>query len=77
MEMVDGIVQYMDAGKLPLSVFLDLSKAFHTIDHTILSKQAPYKALFWAPIIYHLYEWYPRCMWLIYCYTLRGQYKSH
>ena len=36
MEMVDRIVQYMDAGKLPLSVFLHLSKAFDAIDHTIL-----------------------------------------
>ena len=35
-ELVDRISQYMDSGKLPLSILLDLSKAFDTLDHSIL-----------------------------------------
>ena len=35
-ELVDIISQYMDSGKLPLSILLDLSKAFDTLDHSIL-----------------------------------------
>ena len=35
-ELIDRIAQYMDSGKLPLSIFLNLSKAFDTLDHSIL-----------------------------------------
>ena len=35
-ELIDRIAQYMDSGKLPLSIFVDLSKAFNTLDHSIL-----------------------------------------
>ena len=33
LELVDRVFQYLDQGKLPLSIFLDLSKAFDTLDH--------------------------------------------
>ena len=33
---MDNIIQDMDMGKIPISVFLDLLKAFDTLDHTIL-----------------------------------------
>ena len=37
--MVDRISQYLDNGKLPITVYLDLSKAFDTINHEILLKK--------------------------------------
>ena len=35
-ELVDRIRLYMDKGQIPLSVFLDLIKAFDTLDHSML-----------------------------------------
>ena len=39
LEMTDIISKTMDSGKIPISIFLDLSKAFDTLDHTILLKK--------------------------------------
>ena len=36
LEFVDRVVMAMDHGKMPLSIFLDLSKAFDSLDHKIL-----------------------------------------
>ena len=36
LEFTDKIVANLEQGKLPLAIFLDLSKAFDTIDHNIL-----------------------------------------
>ena len=36
MEFVDKTMSDIDKGKIPISIFLDLSKAFDTLDHTIL-----------------------------------------
>ena len=35
-EIIDFISKELDNGKLPIGVFIDLSKAFDTLDHTIL-----------------------------------------
>ena len=41
-EFIDRIFQHLDKGKLPLSIFIDLSKAFDTIDHNILIHKLEY-----------------------------------
>ena len=35
-ELIDRITQDLDKGKIPISIFLDLWKAFNTLDHDIL-----------------------------------------
>lgn len=36
LEMIDKIINDMDNNKIPINIFLDLSKAFDTLDHKIL-----------------------------------------
>ena len=35
-EFIDNIIHKLDQGELPISIYLDLSKAFDTLDHDIL-----------------------------------------
>ena len=45
LELIDRITNRMDTNKIPLHIFLDISKAFDTIDHTILLYKLKYYGL--------------------------------
>jgi len=45
LEFVDKLIEMLDNDKTPLAIFIDLSKAFDTIDHTILIKKLEYYGL--------------------------------
>ena len=40
--MIDRITQELDKGNTPLNIFLDLSKAFDTLDHEIMLYKLEY-----------------------------------
>ena len=42
LELADRISQYLDNGEIPIAIFLDLSKAFDTLDHRILLSKLKY-----------------------------------
>ena len=39
LRLIDRIISHLDAGRIPLNIYIDLSKAFHTLDHTTLFKK--------------------------------------
>ena len=45
LELTNRLYKYMDDNKIPISVFIDLSKAFDTIDHSILIHKLKYYGL--------------------------------
>ena len=50
LELVDRVSQYLDCGKISISVFLDMSKAFDTLDHNILIDKLKFYGLTNTPL---------------------------
>ena len=50
LELVDTLLQTLDSGKLPISIYLDLSKAFDTLDHTILINKLKHFGISGTPL---------------------------
>ena len=55
-ELIDRIVTKMDKNDIPINVFLDLPKAFDTIDHNILQNKLAYYGLNGSAL--HLFKRY-------------------
>ena len=55
-ELIDLIIQKLDAGKLPLAIFLDLSKAFDTLNHDILLDQLRFYGI--TSKAFHFFKFY-------------------
>ena len=50
LEFIDKIFKFLDSGKLPLSIYLDLSKAFDTLNHDILFHKLNYYGIGGTPL---------------------------
>ena len=42
LELIDRVTTALDNGKIPINIYIDLSKAFDTLDHTILLQKLKY-----------------------------------
>ena len=49
-ELVDRVLHSFDNKELPLTIFMDLSKAFDTLDHNILLKKLRYYGIEGTPL---------------------------
>ena len=49
-EVIDRVIKRMDSKEIPLNVYLDLSEAFDTLDHTILLHKLNYYGISEPPV---------------------------
>ena len=49
-EFVDRVAQKLDEGEIPFSIFIDLSKAFDTLDHNILLRKLQHYGILGTPL---------------------------
>ena len=42
LHLIDYLTKQMDVGEIPINIYIDLSKAFDTLDHTILLAKLRY-----------------------------------
>ena len=61
LHLIDYLTKQMDVGEIPINIYIDLSKAFDTLDHTILLN-LHYSLLnlfgYWTLNIYYYYYYY-------------------
>ena len=50
MELTDRLLQILDTGEIPVTIFLDLSKAFDTLNHEILFHKLNYYGIKGTPL---------------------------
>ena len=50
LELTDQVTNYLDSGKLPISIYLDLSKAFDTLDYSIILHKLKYYGVCIVPL---------------------------
>ena len=58
LELIDRITQHLDKGTTPINVYLDLSKAFDTLDHNILLHKLKYYGIEGTALGLRLFESY-------------------
>ena len=52
LEFTDRVLRHLDNNKLPITIFLDLTKAFDTLDHTILLNKLDYYGIKDTPLLW-------------------------
>ena len=54
MKLLERVLSAPNDKKLPVSIFMDLSKAFDTLDHKILMNKSKYYGINWTPLCWFM-----------------------